>query len=137
MKKWSTKQLIEEHAERIKELKLQGFGRRKIAKIISEETEIPCTTGVMQLAIHKLNLNDNSPSNKMIVVEENPKEEIKIPIDDLIKSRIKAYSRKKSKFSKHYRTIKMECKPFGIWAVGDPHVDSDGCDWQTLLTISK
>ena len=54
------------------------------------------------------------------------------PIEDLIADRMKASERKHKKSKKHDRTLTMPAEPFGIFVMGDPHVDNEGCDWSAL-----
>ena len=53
------------------------------------------------------------------------------PIEDLIADRMKASERKHKKAKVHDRTLSMPAEPFGIFVMGDPHVDGS-CDWTTL-----
>lgn len=53
-------------------------------------------------------------------------------IEALIERRCKAYARKAKKRAKRLHRI-SRAGPFAICHFGDPHVDSDGCDWPELL----
>ena len=70
---------------------------------------------------------------RMQIEEPEPPTDDPLSIEELIKSRIKAFKRKKSKTSIHRRTLYLPAEPVGIMLYGDPHLDNEGCDWVTLM----
>lgn len=59
--------------------------------------------------------------------------------DDLVQRRLDAfhrYARKAAQEATRVATFAVN-EPIGIVAVGDPHVDDDGCDWPELLRVVR
>lgn len=141
MDKWTSDDLVAHQAERIKELRSAGHGRRAVAAAIQKETGARCTAGAVKVALTKLNLPTglqavHSPVPIADVSNVNP-EDGEQPIEELIDQRIKASQRKRARSSVHTRTLELPAEPFGVMVFGDPHVDNEGCDWDALLTHVK
>ena len=55
-----------------------------------------------------------------------------VPISELIERRITASKRHAVRAAAHTRQLELPPQPVGIMVFGDPHVDNEGCDWETL-----
>ena len=55
------------------------------------------------------------------------------PIEELISERVKASRYKSKKAKKHQRNLTFPAEPIGVIVFGDPHIDNNGCDWETLF----
>ena len=131
MSNWKSTELIEEYGKEIKQWKEKGLGRVKCVRKIEELTGRKCSAGVMQTVLRKLS---DKPFIKKVPIEQPAVEEEEYEIKDLIQLRIKASKNKIIKAKKrHNKSLVMPAKPTGIIVFGDPHVDNDGCDWETLL----
>lgn len=131
MSNWKSAELIEEYGKQIKQWKEQGLGRVRCVRKIEDITGRKCSAGVMQTVLKKV---DASPQVKKVPIEQPFPEDDEFVIEDLIKLRIKASKKKIIKAKKrHNKTLVMPAKPTGIIVFGDPHVDNEGCDWETLL----
>ncbi len=141
MDRWTSDTLVEKQAKRIIQLREGGYGRRRAAAVITEETGITCTPGALSVAVEKLGLPTTLPSTHSPVVikdvsDQDP-DEATIPIEELIEQRINAAERKKIKATAHTRELELPPEPFAIMVFGDPHVDNEGCDWSSLLDHVK
>ena len=131
MSNWSSLELITAFGESITRWHAKGYGKTRCAKLVSEQSGRPCTTGVMAHVFNKLELKRGVAEKLEVKDTSDPYEEQ--PIEELIQSRIKAANRKKSQANKHKRTIELPAEPVGIYLAGDPHVDNEGCDWGKLF----
>tara|TARA_R100000654_G_scaffold64908_1_gene92647 strand:- start:3987 stop:5075 length:1089 start_codon:yes stop_codon:yes gene_type:complete len=135
MKKWTTKELIEQHKQLLLDLAVEeGKSIVSIADYITDLTGKRCTKGIMNSIFIKLKISERRRLLIEDVTEEGEKE---IPIEALIKERVAAYNRKEQRYKKHYRTIKLKAEPIGLLIFGDPHVDNEGCDWPMLYEHIK
>ena len=134
MSSWTSKEIIETKAEMIKRFALiEDLTVNAAAEKLTKISNRPCTYHVMRTVYGKLGINRRAKIAAHLDIEKKEiEEETEIPIEDLIKQRIKANKRKKAKHSKHYRTITLKPEPIGLLIFGDPHVDNDGCDWSVL-----
>jgi len=135
---WSSNEVVKTFASEIMEWKLeQGLGRFKCARKLSELTGRHCTPGVMQIVLQRLGLNNYSHTKRIEIADETDIAE-EVPIEELIKSRVKASKKKRNKSkSKHNKLLFLPPEPTGIVIFGDPHVDNEGCDWGTLFSHIK
>jgi len=135
---WTSAEIVEEFGSEIKIWKLkEGLGRFKCAKRITEITERHCSPGVMQVAMQKLKLH-NFSAKKTIAVQDDTDEYDELPIEDLIKYKVKVSEKKKNKSkSKHNKFLNLPAEPTGIIIYGDPHLDNDGCDFGALFEHIK
>ena len=129
--KWTTQQIIDEKSDLVTKWRCEGQSTRVIAKKLEEETGRACTRGVIQHVLEKLDLVKQKPAAR-IEVEDHSEQPDEMPIEDLIKNRIKASQRKKSKANEHRRNITLPAEPVGLMIFGDPHVDNEGCDFAQL-----
>jgi len=119
----------------------EGIGRRRAAVRLSELFGEPVTTGVVRVAFQKLGFAKSSlpdsvraPNIPMHVEGDGEEED---DIDELVELRVKRSRTIKTKNKKHNKTIWLEPKPLGILVIGDPHVDNEGCDWESLVNHIK
>ena len=132
----TTKEILANYKDKIILWRNKGFGKNVCASMLSEETGKICTNGVMQrvfinLGFYKDNVKKKK-TKKVDIVPQN-EETPETTIEQLIEDRKRAYQRKRSKFSKHKRTLVLASEPVGIMVMGDPHVDNDGCDWGKIF----
>ena len=133
--KWSISEVVEKHGRDIVHWKkTEGLGRCKAATRLTEQTGRVCTAGVMGVAFERLGFG-NAKRARMDIRDENPPREDPLSIQQLIKSRIKAFERDKVRGDVHKRVLQMPPEPFGICILGDPHVDNEGCDWPELMRV--
>tara|TARA_R100001463_G_scaffold16452_3_gene42643 strand:- start:1353 stop:2450 length:1098 start_codon:yes stop_codon:yes gene_type:complete len=143
MKKLLSKDIYPKYKDIIKELRLQGLGRVSISNHLNTLTGciVPPYVTAHVMSIIDRELNDlplrKKGSLKIEVIDNSIKEETQIPIDELIKLRIDASRRKTAKHRTHKKSLTLPAEPFGIMVFGDPHVDNEGCDWETLLNHVK
>ena len=66
------------------------------------------------------------------VLDELPEDDI--PVDEIINTLTNRFKKRKTYVeSKEWRAIKMKSNaPIGLLWLGDPHVDDNYCDWETL-----
>lgn len=127
--KWASNELVELCADRLRDMQDMGMGRRRIARSIEETSERECTEGVVGIALAKLGLHaPRKGIARVTIVDEEPIDNIEMPIDELIDTRVKAAERKYAKTRLHRRTLEFPAEPFGIVVHGDPHLDSEGAD---------
>lgn len=132
---WSTDELLAGFGAEIIKWQVEGFGRRKIAALIQQMTDRPCSEHAVRRALARLASqiqgSDASDRPKVkIIKEEDPFEEE--PIESLIERRVEASKRKIAKAKKHHIRVELPYEPMGIMVFGDPHVDNEGCDWDAL-----
>ncbi len=131
--RWTTADLIEQHSETIRDLRSKGMGRRNAAREVERLTGRPCSGYAIQGAFSALGLCSSSRPEPMPIVNKGDDVEGEQPIEDLIASRVEASKRKAARSSVHNRTLELPAEPFGLLLVGDPHVDNEGCDWESLF----
>lgn len=152
---WSSGDLVALHGGLIRELYEAGLGRKGLAQAITKRTNVTCTSGVMCRAMKALGIERRAnnraatrdpaevraliqgaqratPLDVEDVSEVDP-EDGEVPIEELIEGRVKAAKRKAIRAAVHDRTVRLEAEPFALMVFGDPHVDNEGCDWETLL----
>ena len=110
----------------------ENMGRVKLAAKLSKESGRHCTKGVMGVVLADLGYG-NSLRRSMTIKEESPPRPDPLSVEELIESRIRAFKRKKVKGDIHRRTLHMPAEPLAIMLFGDPHLDNEGCDWETLM----
>ena len=136
---WTSPKIIELKSEEIRGwVRNEAFTIQKCANRLALETGVPCTYHVMRRAWDLLELGQvkKEARRRALEIEETDivdEEEIEIPINELIQQRIKATQRKIKRFGRtHMKTIKLPAEPIGLIIFGDPHVDSEACDWFLL-----
>lgn len=55
-----------------------------------------------------------------------------VPIRELIDQRKAAARRKQVRARQHNRRVALPAEPLGLYIMGDPHVDNEGCDWELI-----
>ena len=75
------------------------------------------------------------PKKCMNFEVENPFTEEEIPTDELIQQRIDVFNRKeKREKNEEFLNIRIkDDKPIGLYIMGDPHIDDDGCDMPSVV----
>ena len=143
MRRLLSKDIYPKYKDLIKDLRQEGLGRVSISKELENVTgcEVPFHITEYVLRLIDRELSDLPMPKKGIakieIIDNSIKEETAIPIDELIKLRVDASRRKTAKFRTHKKTLTLPPKPFAIMVFGDPHVDNEGCDWETLLDHVK
>lgn len=139
-KKWVSGEIVEHHSDLVKKWHAQGWGRRKCAAHLAEETGRSCSAAVMEIVFQKLELKaiNKFPTAAIDIRDQGPTSESEeVSIEELIQSRVKASKRKKKKFNRHKRKLELPAEPTGLMILGDPHVDNDGCDWEKIFEDVK
>tara|TARA_R100001129_G_scaffold124072_1_gene86570 strand:+ start:3566 stop:4657 length:1092 start_codon:yes stop_codon:yes gene_type:complete len=131
----SSRDLVERYATRITELRKQGLGRLRIAKILSKEIGVEVNPYAVQSALEKLGLRKPYPAAPRVHILEDdvPADAEDEPIEKWIERRVEVSRKKVAKFSRSARHLTLPPEPLGIAILGDPHVDNDGCDWGQLF----
>lgn len=144
MKKISSSHIVNKYPHLIRKWAIdENLSMQECSDKIIKHTGQDCTHYIMRTVFDKLMITKDRKEKReeikrakdMIIEEEEPleEEEYQIPIEDLIQQRIDATQRKIRKFGKtHFRTVKLPAEPIGIVIFGDPHVDSEACDWYLL-----
>jgi len=129
--------LIANYSDVIESLVAEGLGRRRCAEHISELIGEPVSAWAMRMALEKLKIGEQTRRSNLIdmVIEDEVTEEE--PIEQLVAQRVEVSRKKKNKVTKHKKVVRLESKPVGIMIFGDPHVDNEGCDWDTLFDHIK
>ena len=122
---WTKKEIVEKKRVQVLQWREDGYGYRRCAKRLTEDTGRNCCATVMQDALRILEKASS-------VVDISKDEEMDQPIEELIRARIRASRRKRAKANLHHRTLELDPEPFGVVIFGDPHVDNEGCDWDLL-----
>ena len=123
-----SKTLLEQHGERIRDLRGEGYGRMRIAGLLSEELGVEIRPHWVEQVFKWLKIY----REPVPISEPNPPTEDAFDIEGWIAGRVKASQKKRLKFSRSVRTLTLPAQPIGIAVLGDPHVDNDGCDWALL-----
>jgi len=126
--------ILTEHRAKIIECKISGLSVRKAAEILSEYTGKTVTYNSMRTCYERVDqgMEEAQYFSSWEQVQEITDDDEEIPITELIRQRIKANKRKQVKSSRHRRILEMPPEPFGIFVIGDPHIDNDGCDMKQL-----
>ncbi len=134
-----SEELVQEYADLLTKLKMEGLGDTKIKLILEDEHGIHTTRSKVRTALKNLGMERVPairaatviPRGYRMAVEDDydPDER---PIEDLIADRVKAAERKIRKAKKHKRNLTLPAEPVAIAVFGDPHVDNEGCDWGQL-----
>ena len=127
-------QLRERYAEKIKQLRMQGLGRIRIAAILKEDSGEDVSPYSVQHVLDQMGMRTPSKPVEPIVIEESdpPDESDDEPIEKWIERRVAVSRRKMAKAKQSTRHLVLPAEPVGIAILGDPHVDNDGCDWGQL-----
>lgn len=98
----------------------------------AEYLEIPRTTLSSRLMAAKA--NGITSSKSAVPYSVSPLPENDIPVEDIVDSLTTRFKKRKDHIeSKKWRQIKMRSSaPIGLLWMGDPHVDDNYCDWETL-----
>ena len=148
MKKLSSSHIIAQYSELIREWAIDNQkSMLECCELIKEHTGFECSYSVMRYTFDKLLITKTRREERErirrakeidIEEEELEEDEYQIPIEDLIQQRINATNRKIKKFGKtHYRNVKLPAEPIGLIIFGDPHVDSEACNWSLLYEHVK
>ena len=129
---WSIDEAVVEHKERITQWRSAGHSREACAKKLSKLTGRRCTEYVMGKVFKKLGLVTNLHKLRRLEITDQSEEVDEISIEELIQHRVKASQHKLSKATRHKKHLELPAEPIGIFLIGDPHVDNEGCDWATL-----
>lgn len=82
---------------------------------------------------------DRPPARPVPAFTVSPLPHVEDTDDDLVQRRLDAfhrYARKAAQEATRVATFAVN-EPIGVVAVGDPHVDDDGCDWPELLRVVR
>ncbi len=124
----STKEVLQNHKKIIID-----FIKNKIGRVKGID-EFEKRTG------HRLSRNVMSTSLRSVRLELEAIQKLDDPdlddIQELIQWKKKV---QKKKFNRHNKkdVVVFEPEPFGIWVIGDPHLDNDGCNFELLLQQMK
>jgi len=124
----SVQEMIIGHSDVLIDLYKEKFSQRLAAKEFEKRTGISFSHNSVRAAWIEMGLYQ--PVTKPTVEQDS--EDTELPIEKLIELRIEATRRKIAKGKRHHKTINMSSEPFGIFLLGDPHVDNEGCDWALL-----
>lgn len=139
-KKLSSAQLLSKYRARLVELRSEGMGRCRCSATLTAETGFDISPGVVAVAFEKLDGKRTVHRAEAVPIEEDESPddlETEIPIDELIDERVRKSQLYISRAAKHRRVLKIPCAPTGLFVMGDPHVDNEGCDWGTLFDHVK
>lgn len=134
---WRVQELIEDPkwSEYIR-MATPNIGNRKAAEVIEQETGRPCSSNTVWRVVKGDSRNGSKGigqrPGRAETTDDEDLEGGEIPIGDLIEQRKSAHGRKAKRAKVHDRSVLMDPEPFGVLVMGDPHVDNDGCDWNTL-----
>lgn len=66
-------------------------------------------------------------------IEHAPVPDGEIPIDELLELKRRAARRRMARHEGHQRRLTLPAEPLGLFVMGDPHVDNEGCDWDVIM----
>lgn len=133
MKLETSKEVYDLYRDDVERLSILGLGRTRIAKQLKIEHGVDVKSHTITNVLRMIAREGKSQSNPIEIIDNTVDEETQIPIDELIQMRIDSCRRKTAKHKTHQRCLTLPAQPFGIMVFGDPHVDNDGCDWETLM----
>ena len=136
------KSILEEHGEDIRRLRneeLYSYERIRIWLRKNKGIDTSVSTigrvckglGIDSQDIRK-QYNLRKRQSTVAVVAHEDEDNLQ-PIEELISERVKASRYKAKKAKKHQRNLTFPAEPIGVIVFGDPHIDNNGCDWETLF----
>lgn len=137
--KLNSRDLIDQHGDRLKQLRASGLGRKRIAKTLTDELGVHVGEYTVQFAMEKIGIDGKPTPVPPVPIEEQdaPPEAEEEPIEKWIERRVEVSRRKIAKHRRSMRSLVLPAEPIGIAVLGDPHVDNDGCDWGQLFDDVK
>ena len=123
--KITTEILLTKYKSLMEHYRKNKYGRIRAQRHFEKTTKLKVKIYVMESAIRSLRKNHNKKK-----LEEYEAEDFEIL--DILEYK-KKIQKKKFEKSKKKKTIFLPSKPFGIWVVGDPHLDNDGCNILELM----
>jgi len=124
----TTKELLEKHKKLIIEFVKKRVGRVKGIDLFFERTGKVVSRHILASGLKSVRL-------ELEAVKKLDDPDLD-DIEDLIKWKKKVQKKKFDRYNKK-DVVVLEPEPFGIWVIGDPHLDNDGCDFDLLLSEMK
>ncbi len=136
------KRILEEWGDDIRVLRYEEFySYERIRLWLQKNKNVKVSVSTINRVCRELGVDGREINLKYklkkqvsaIPVEAEGEEDNLQPIEDLISARVKASQYKSKKAKKHQRNLTFPAEPIGVIVFGDPHIDNDGCDWETLF----
>ena len=127
--------LIEKHkALLVRYRKVDRLSAKEIASRLSSKTGEDHSRDTVYRALKKLGISGKITKAKTAPeITDNTEPSDELSIEELIEHRVRASKIKLSKHKRHNRSLELPPEPIGFLVMGDPHLDNDGCDFETLL----
>ena len=128
-KKLKSRDLLTKYKSVIKFYFDNGYGRTRATRHFNKTQKETVTLWVMETALRSIR-------KEVKLKEESEYEEEDLEILDILEHKKKIQLRKFKK-QKDKTIVLLPTDPFGLWCIGDPHLDNDGCAILELMAQMK